>query len=119
MSSGKTVDSSATFKNSSDDTSKDGAVVQRVIREVSAGSGYPVLTKTNYSDWALLMKVKMRARMVWDVIEHGGADIHEEMIALDALCSTVPLEMVSSIADKLTTKEACKTIADLRASEIA
>jgi hypothetical protein len=112
MSSGKTVESSATFKKSNSDTSKNGAVVQRVIREVSAGSGYPTLTKTNYSDWALLMKVKLRTRMLWDVIEHG-ADIHEEMMALDALCSAVPLEMVYSIAYKLTTKEAWKTIADL------
>jgi hypothetical protein len=117
MSSGKTVDISATFNKSSDDTSKDGAVVQRVIREVSTGCGYPTLTKTNYSDWALLMKVKLRARMLWDVIEHRGADIHEEMMALDALCSVVPPEMLSSIADKLTTKEAWKTIADLRVGD--
>jgi hypothetical protein len=92
-------------------------MVQRVIREVSARSGYPTLTKTNYLDWALLMKVNLRARMLWDVIEHGGADIHEEMMALDALCSVVPSEMVSSIADKLTTKEAWKTIADLRVGD--
>jgi hypothetical protein len=117
MTSGKTVDSSATFRKSGDDTSKDGAVVQRVIHEVSAGSGYPTLTKTNYSDWALLMKVKLRARMLWDVIEHGGADIHEEMMALDALCSAVPPKMVSSIADKSTAKETWKTIADLRVGD--
>jgi hypothetical protein len=92
-------------------------MVQRVIREVSARSGYPTLTKTNYLDWALLMKVNLRARMLWDVIEHGGADIHEEMMALDALCSVVPSEMVSSIADKLTTKEAWKTIADPRVGD--
>lgn len=35
-------------------TSKDGVVIQRVIREVGSGSGYPALTKANYSDWALL-----------------------------------------------------------------
>jgi hypothetical protein len=75
ISSGKTADSNATSKKSGDDTSKEGAVVQRVIREVSAGSGYPVLTKTNYSDWALLMKVKLRARMMWDAIEHRGANM--------------------------------------------
>jgi hypothetical protein len=75
ISSGKTADNNATSKKSGDDTSKEGAVVQRVIREVSAGSGYPVLTKTNYSDWALLMKVKLRARMMWDAIEHRGANM--------------------------------------------
>jgi hypothetical protein len=30
-----------------------------VICEVGGWSSYPVLIKTNYSDWALLMKVKL------------------------------------------------------------
>lgn len=55
--------------------------------------------------------------MLWDIIEHGGADINEEMMALDALYSAVPPEMVSSIADKLMVKEAWKTIAYLRVGD--
>lgn len=35
-------------------------------------------------------------------------------MALDTLCSAVPLEMVSSLADKDTTKEAWKTISEMR-----
>jgi hypothetical protein len=57
-----------------DATSKDGLVIQRVICEVSSGTSYPILIKTNYSDWALLMKVKLKARALWSVIEDGGAD---------------------------------------------
>ncbi|CAA7409651.1 unnamed protein product [Spirodela intermedia] len=64
---------------------KDG-VVQRVIREVSAGTGFPMLTKTNYSDWA----------------------------PLDALCSAVPPEMWPVIANKETAKEAWEAIATMR-----
>jgi hypothetical protein len=45
-----------------DDTSKDGVVIQMVIHEIGGGTSYPVLTKTNYSDWPLLMKVKLKAR---------------------------------------------------------
>jgi hypothetical protein len=44
------------------DTSKDGVVMQRVIHEVGGGSSYPALNKTNYSNWALLMKLKLKAR---------------------------------------------------------
>ena len=33
-----------------DSSASDGVVIQWVIREVSGGSSYPVLTKTNYSD---------------------------------------------------------------------
>ena len=60
---------SDTLANSS---AGDGVVIQRVIREVSGGSSYPVLTKTNYSDWALLMKVKLKARSLWNIVEKGG-----------------------------------------------
>jgi hypothetical protein len=79
------------------DTSKDGVVIQRVIHEVGSGSSYPALTKTNYSDWGLLMKVKLKARALWSIIEDGRADQHEEMMVLDALCSIVPPEMVPTI----------------------
>ncbi|CAA6661431.1 unnamed protein product [Spirodela intermedia] len=72
---------------------KDG-VVQRVIREVNVGTGFPMLTKTNYSD--------------------GGVEPHEDMQALDALCSAVPPEMWPVIANKETAKEAWEAIATMR-----
>lgn len=71
-----------------------GAVVQPVIHEVSGGTSFPTLTKTNYSDWAALMKVKLKAR------SPGHADPHDDMMALDVLASAVPPEMVSTIANK-------------------
>jgi hypothetical protein len=104
-------------RSGDDDTCKDGAVIQRVIREVGGGSNYPTLTKTNYSDWALLMKVKLKARALWSVIENGGADEQEEMMALDGLCGAVPPEMVPTIAKKETTKEAWNVIATMRVSD--
>jgi hypothetical protein len=64
-------------------------VVQRVVREVSGGISYPILTKSNYSDWALLMKVKLKARALWSAVEHNESDVQEEMMALDALCNAV------------------------------
>jgi hypothetical protein len=86
------------------DTSKDGVVIQRVIHEAGGRSSYPALTKTNYSNWTLLMKVKARA--LQSIIEDDGADQQEEMMALDALCGVVPPEMVLMIAKKEMAKEA-------------
>jgi hypothetical protein len=83
-----------------DDTSKDGVVIQRVIYEVDGSSSYPALTKSNYTDWALLMKVKLKVHALWSVIENGGVDQQEEMMVLDALCRAVPPEMVPTIAKK-------------------
>jgi hypothetical protein len=104
-------------RSGDDDTSKDGVVIQRVIREVSGESSYPTLTKTNYSDWTLLMNVKLKARALWSIIENGGADQQEEMMVLDALCGAVPPEMVPTIAKKETAKEAWDAIVTMRVGD--
>jgi hypothetical protein len=49
-------------RSDDDNTSKDRVVIQMVIHEVGGRSSYPALTKTNYFDWALLMKVKLKVR---------------------------------------------------------
>jgi hypothetical protein len=90
--------------------SSGGSVVQRVIREVGGGSSYPTLTKTNYSDWALLMKVKLKARGLWSTVETSGGDHQEDMMALDVLSSAVPPEKVSAVASKDMAKAPWETI---------
>jgi hypothetical protein len=104
-------------RSGDDDTSKNRVVIQRVIREVGGGSSYPALTKTNYFDWTLLMKVKLKARNLWSIMENGGADQQEKMMALDALCGAVPLKMVPTIAKKETAKEAWDAIAIMRVDD--
>jgi len=94
-----------------------GAVVQRVIREVGGGTSYPALTKTNYSDWAALMKVKLMARALWAAVDPGGVDPQEDMMALDVLASAVPSEMVAAIANKETAKDAWDAIKTMRVGD--
>jgi hypothetical protein len=91
---------STTQRAGGEGDSSGSSVVQRVIREVGGGSSYPTLTKTNYSDWALLMKVKLKARGLWSTVETDGGDHQEDMMALDVLSSAVPPEMVSAVASK-------------------
>jgi hypothetical protein len=73
---------------------------------VGGGSSYPILTKTNYSDWALLMKVKLWAQGLWSAVDRGGGDLQEDIMALDVLASAVPPGMVSVVASKNTVKDA-------------
>jgi hypothetical protein len=80
-----------------------GGVIQRVIHEVGGGSSYPTLTKTNYSDWALLMMVKLKARGLWSAVEPGGGDEQEDMMALDILSNVVPAEMVKEAWEAIKT----------------
>nr|CAB3459387.1 unnamed protein product [Digitaria exilis] len=61
----------------------------RIVREIGGGlANWPMLTKTNYTQWALVMKLKMQARNLWDAIEPGGVSL------------AVPTEMVASLASK-------------------
>jgi hypothetical protein len=99
---------------------KGAAVLQKLVREVGIGSSYPTLTKSNYSDWARLMKVKLKARRLWQAVNDGdGSDVddQEDMMALDALCTAVPPELARAICDKETSKEAWDTIATMRVGD--
>jgi hypothetical protein len=51
-------------------------VVERVVEKVASASpaNYPLLTKSNYNQWALLMRIKMEARGLWEVVETDDAD---------------------------------------------
>jgi hypothetical protein len=65
---------STTKGGGKEETSSDG-MIQQVIHEVGSGSRYPTLTKTNYSNWAMLMKVQLNARGLWVAVEPGGGDL--------------------------------------------
>ncbi|XP_072147841.1 uncharacterized protein [Setaria viridis] len=97
--------------------SKEGVVVQRVVCEVAGGTSYPTLTKNNYSDWVLLMKVKLKAHRLWAAVDAGGVDPMEDMTALDAICSAILTEIVSTIVEKKMAKEAWDAIATMRVGD--
>jgi hypothetical protein len=90
-------------------------VVQRVVKDVG-GTPCPQLTCSNYEDWSLLMKVKMEARGLWDSVEYGDAGQQDDRMAVDAILSAVPLEMIRSLATKKAAKEAWEAIQSLHVS---
>ena len=86
--------------------------MQTVVKD--AGGGWPLLTKTNYAEWSMVMKVKMQARSMWDAVRYGDADFDEDRRAPEALLAAVPPEMHSSLAYKETDKDAWDAIAAAR-----
>ena len=75
-------------------------VIERVIREGSSSGNWPQLTKTNYHEWSLRMRLKLQARHLWDAIEFDDAEYDNDRSALDAICSGVPAEMVPVLVAK-------------------
>ena len=85
-----------------------------MIRETGSSGNWPQLTKTNYNEWALLMKLKLQARHLWDVVDTRDGEYHDDRTALEAICSAVPTEMVSTLAVKDSAKDAWEAIKTLR-----
>ncbi|CAN6210610.1 unnamed protein product [Urochloa humidicola] len=56
------------------------------------------------------MKIKMQARDLWEAIEPGGVPLRVDCMALDAITSAVPPEMVASLAAKDSALEAWNAV---------
>ena len=89
-------------------------VVERVVRQSSVVAPPLVLTRTNYSDWALVVQVQLQAQGWWEAIEPGVCDYHADREALGVILRAVPPEMLRTLAVKATAKEAWDALKTLR-----
>ncbi|XP_025813044.1 cilia- and flagella-associated protein 91-like [Panicum hallii] len=48
--------------------------VQAVVRD----GGWPTLTKTNYVEWAAIMRIKLQVRHLWEAVYYGDGDFDED-----------------------------------------
>jgi hypothetical protein len=88
-------------------------VIQRIVRD-GGSAQWPMLTRTNYADWALLMQVMLEARHLWTAISVGTTERDEDRQAMEALLRAVPPEMVSTLGAKATAKVAWDTVKTMR-----
>jgi DNA-binding ferritin-like protein len=79
-----------------------------------SGTAWPVLTRTNYNSWSLLMRVILQVRHLWDLIETGEGDYDDDRSAMEAILRAVLSEMIPLLTIKKTAKEAWDAIATIR-----
>ncbi|XP_066365332.1 uncharacterized protein [Miscanthus floridulus] len=84
-----------------------------MVREVS-GTSWATLTCTNHGEWAVTMKVKIRARRLWNAIDKGTNNEEDNMSVLEAILATMPAEYRESLGAKSSAKEAWEAIAVMR-----
>jgi hypothetical protein len=91
-------------------------VIEWVVEKVASTgpANYPILMKTNYNEWSLLMNIKLEARSLWAAMDKGDAEFQVDRMTLDAICSTVPPDMIATLAVKPTAKEAWGCIKTMR-----
>jgi hypothetical protein len=94
-------------------------VVERIIERPSANVAWPMLTQTNYPEWALVMEVNFQTLHIWDAIHHGISDdpdedeYHDDRQAMSGLLRLVPSELWGTLATKDTVKQAWDAVRTL------
>jgi hypothetical protein len=88
-------------------------VVQCVVKETSVAVQYPMLTRTNYQEWSLLMKVNLQAQGLWYVVEpeeDEEVEYRNDRLAYAAILWSIPLEMLGRMARKKMAQAAWEAI---------
>ena len=73
-------------------------VRERVVRDGGGSSKWPVLMRTNYADWSVIMRVQLQVHGLWDAVTEDDVDEHDDRAALSALLQAVPPELVRTLA---------------------
>jgi hypothetical protein len=94
--------------------------VERVVERSSANVAWPMLTRTNYPEWALVMEVNYQTLRVWDVVDIGidedpdEDEYQQDRQAMACLLRSVPSDMWGTLGRKRTVKEAWDAVKVLR-----
>ncbi|XP_066351447.1 uncharacterized protein [Miscanthus floridulus] len=83
------------------------------MREVS-GTSWPTLTDTNYGEWSVTIKFKLRARRLYNAVDKGTDNKEDDMSALEAILAAVPIEYREPLGAKSSAKEAWEAIVVIR-----
>jgi hypothetical protein len=76
---------------------------------------WPMLTRPNYAEWSMLMKINYEAMEIWDVIDPGtNVRRSQDRQAMGALMRSVPKEMWGTLGAKTTVQEAWETVMVMR-----
>lgn len=86
-------------------------------KEGPIGLRYPMSAGNNYTGWSLRMKVFRRAQGVWEAVEPDdpkvAVAVRTDKVALAAIYQGIPENMLLSLAEKKTVKEAWEVIKTL------
>lgn len=76
---------------------------------------WPMLTRSNYAEWEILMQINYEAMEIWEVIDPGtNVKRSQDRQAMGALMRSVPKEMWGTLGAKKTVKEAWETVKTMR-----
>ena len=86
----------------------------RVVEEYGGTNSWPMLTRTNYGEWAVQMKWKFCGRKWWKAIEEDDRSEDAQVGIMEALMASTPAEYHEALGAKETAKEAWEMLESFR-----
>lgn len=71
---------------------------------------YLMLTKLNYSVWAIKIRVNLQAQGVWDATQKEDVEERKDRIALTVIYQAIQEDVLLMLAEKDMAKEAWETL---------
>ena len=66
---------------------------------------FPMLNSTNYTVWAIRVKVLLKLHKVWDVIETESDDAEKNNVAIAVLFQSIPETLILQVGELDTAKK--------------
>ncbi|KAL4590518.1 hypothetical protein LXL04_003450 [Taraxacum kok-saghyz] len=85
-------------------------VVQTSEKERGVTLHCSMLSKMNYSVWAIKMLVNLQEQGVWNAVQNSEVDERKDRIALAAIYQAIPEDVLLMLVEKDTAKEAWETL---------
>jgi hypothetical protein len=92
-------------------------VRETIVRETGGGGAavtFPTLTKTNYTEWAILMRIALQGAGLWEAVDTSDATERQERQALGAILRSVSSDMVPALAARDNAKIAWDMLKTMR-----
>ena len=93
---------------------KDKDVMDRAFNQAAGNLIWPILTRTNYQEWASHIQCNLEGMFLWDAIEDAKVERRRDRLALGAMLRGVPTEMHSILLKKKNAKEAWEALKTMR-----
>jgi hypothetical protein len=94
-----------------------GTLHSVAAEQVTSVVELPLLTKSNYTKWCLVMQVSLEAMGLWTMVETGKGERRDDRLALSAILRAVPSEMKVGLTVKPTAKEAWEAVRTMRVGD--
>lgn len=95
-------------------TSDDKTDMEKALSQAASNLIWPMLTRTNYQEWASHVQCNLEAMLLWDAVTDDKIDRRRDRLALGAMLRGVPADMHPMLLSKKTMKEAWGAIKTMR-----